>query len=44
MLPPIELTHMTTSSSDSADSSLLDLQHPCFHAYNFEFPLKGLAT
>ena len=41
MLPPVELTNTTTCSSDSTDSSLLDLMNASSHAYDFEIPLKG---
>jgi len=42
MLPFVELTNTTMCSSDSTDSSLLDLQNTSSHAYGFEIPLKGL--
>ena len=44
MLPPIEFTHITTCSSDSTDSSLLDLQNTSSHAYDFEISLKGFRS
>ena len=44
MLPPVELTNMTMCSSDSTDSSLLDLLNVSSHAYDFEIPLKGFKS
>ena len=40
MLPPVKLTNMITCSSNSTDSSLLDLQHTSSHTYHFKIPLK----
>ena len=44
MLPPIELTNMTTCNSNSTDFSLLDLLNTSSHAYNFEMSLKGFRS
>ena len=44
MLPPVELTNTATCSSDSTDSSLLNLFNTSSHTYDFEIPLKDLAT
>lgn len=41
---PVELTNMTTCSSNSTDFSLLDLLNTSSHAYDFEIPLKGLKS
>ena len=44
MLPPVELTNTTTCSSNSTNSSLLDLLYAISHAYDFEIPLKGFRS
>ena len=44
MLPPIELTNMTTCNSNSTDFSLLDLLNTSSHAYNFEMSHKGFRS
>ena len=41
MLPLVELTNTTTCSSDSMDSSILNLQNISSHAYD---PLKGFRS
>ena len=40
MLPLIELTNTATCSSNSMNSSLLDLLNTSSHAYDFKIPLK----
>ena len=44
MLPPIEVTNMTTCSSDSTDFSLLDLLNTSSHTYDFKIPLNGFRS
>ena len=41
MLPLVELINTTMCSSDSTDSSFLDLLNASPHAYDFKISLKG---
>ena len=43
-LPQVKLTNMTTCSSDSMNSFILDLMNRNSHVCDFELSLKGLAT
>ena len=44
MLPLVELTNTTMCSSDSMDSSLLDLLNTSSHTYDLEIPLKAFES
>ena len=44
MLSLVELTNTITCSSNSTESSLLDLHNTISHAYNFEISLKGFRS
>ena len=41
---PVELTNTITCSSNSTDSSLLDLQSRCSYTYDFKISLKGFKS
>ena len=43
-LPQVELTNTTTCSSDSTDSSILNMLNTNSYVCDFKIPLKGLAT
>ena len=42
LLPCVLITHITTRSSESANSSIVKLLHTNTPICNFETPLKGL--
>ena len=44
LLSLVVLTHMTTCSSESMDSSILNLLHTNTHVYDFVIPLKGFRS